>query len=630
MGREETATVYNRILSDVFKGAKAFYNEWYSDGMSHAFHRTTYIKDAGPKFKVKHWTGQIAFYEPEAYEGPPVNLARSALYACRANQLLYRLAPLWLPAKPPEPKVLFPTTEASFFLSFFGEKPYADFESVSLRILRSTNIPADFAALDAVKDLSRYQLLVLGDAAQSISRADARRIREFVGKGGKLILVNAGGFSDDARPRRFWRNKDEVFPLAEFAELGGYRLVAEGPYHRSYGNAAVRLADGTDFGEHETAFYYEPSPGSEVFLKATLPKSQLLNSPKEVAFGVLNKDRTVAVVNFPGKRAPDEQVRPIARWFRKLLEEWKIDGRVTLGGIEDAWDAYAGCLVGDGYALATVCNLSQEAALKASLKLKLLPPGDYAIADVTGERPDLTKKPDGGWTLQPGPAARRLKVDRVMSSQQLADQGVPCEAKPGQGQVFLIRPANAKVWISIWPPSLKGFVKRPVTIAYGTGQGEKAGAEAIQAALAKAGVKAPVVPAGEVKLRKLRHEVRLNPTSSHRGYREDTSKWYLVDAFDNEVVDTESNLILIGSEATNPLVAHLGKPGAFAYDKVLEKIGPEYPGPGRGVIGTVECINSAIYDPRSQSRDAILVGGSDAPGTDAAIAEFLALLRKHM
>ena len=63
---------------------------------------------------------------------------------------------------------------------------------------------------------------------------------------------------------------------------------------------------------------------------------------------------------------------------------------------------------------------------------------------------------------------------------------------------------------------------------------------------------------------------------------------------------------------------------------MLDKITPEYPGPGRGIIGTVECINSPTYDPRSQSRDAILVGGSDAAGTEAAVAEFLALLRKHL
>ena len=636
LGRDETRTVYNRLLADAFKGAKGFYNEWYSDGMCHVFHRTDYIRDAGPKFKIKHWTGQIAFYEPEAYEGPPVKMNRNALYASSANQLLFRLAPLWLPAKPPVPKVLFPTTEASFYIHFFTERPYADFETAAMRLLRSTNIPADFAALDAIDDLSRYQLIILGDTAQSISRRDARRIAQFVRNGGKLILVNAGGFSDDDRPRRWWRDNDAVYPLEEFAELGGYRLVAEGPYQRPYGMTPVAFADGTQVGEWGVNFYYEPAAGSQVFLKGTLPKSQILPESKEVALGLVNRDRTVAVISFPPKAANDELVRPLARWIRTLLEEWKIDDRVSLGGLDDAWDAYAGCLLGDGYTLAIACNLGQEADLKAALRLKLLPPGDYAVADVTGERPDLVARiagnppPDGGPALKRDPAARRIRIGQTMVSQQLAEQGIPCSVKPGQAQLFLIRPADAKVWVSIWKPSLKGFVKRPVTIAYGTGQGEKAGAEAIQAALAKAGVDAPVVPAAEIKRKKIRHEVRIKPTSNRREYREDASGWCLVDAFDNEVADTDRGLILIGSEATNPLIQLFGKDGTFAYDKVLEKITPDYPGPGRGVIATVECINSPTYDARSQSRDALLVGGSDAAGTAAAVAEFLALIRSQL
>jgi len=638
-GREEVERVYNRLISSVFKGAKGFYNEWYSNGMCHVFHRTAYIREAAPKFRIKHWTGQLAFFEPEAYEGPPVKMSRTALYACRANQLLYRLAPLWLPARPLEPKVLFPTTEASFYLRFFGPRPYADFETVAMRILRSANIPADFVNLSAVGDLSRYQLIILGDTTQSISRRDARRIQEFVRNGGKLIIMNAGGFSDDSRPRRFWRKKDEVYPLEEFAGLGGYRLVAEGPYHRSYGKAAAsfvkcgvapELATGARLGEYEISCYYEPRDGSQVFLKATLPKSRLLRRSKEVALGLLNRDRNVAVVNFPPKGASDELVRPLARWFRKLLELWKIDRRATFDGIDDAWDLCAGCLVGDGYTLAAVCNLSQEQRREVPLKLSFLPPGDYAVVDVTGDRPDLVKKPDGGLRLRSDPSARRVKIDHRISSQELAERGIPCDVKPSQAQVFLIRPANARVWVSMWKPSLRGLVRRPLAIAHGTGAGERPGAEAIQAALAKLGVRAPIVATRDVKLKKIRHEVRVNPWRTGRRYREDTSAWYLVDVFDNEVVDTDRNLILVGSEATNALVRHLGSEGAFAYDKVLEKITTSYPGPGRGIIATVECINSPTYDLRSQSRDAIIVGGSDAEGTKAAVGELIGIIRKYL
>jgi len=64
-------------------------------------------------------------------------------------------------------------------------------------------------------------------------------------------------------------------------------------------------------------------------------------------------------------------------------------------------------------------------------------------------------------------------------------------------------------------------------------------------------------------------------------------------------------------------------------DKALEKVSAAYPGPGRGVISTVEAIHFAIYDRRSQARDAVVVGGSDAAGTSAAVSELVRLIGKH-
>jgi hypothetical protein len=634
LGRDECEQVYPYLIASAFKGAKGFFSEWYEDGMCHAFHRTSLIKEGAPKFQIKHWTGQLAFYEPRAMEGPPVTMDRNALQASAANQLLLRLAPLWLPAKPPEPKVLFSTTEASFYLRFFGERPYADFETVGMRILRSTVIPADFMCLPAVADLSRYQLLVIGDTAQAISRRDAQRVREFVRQGGKLILVNAGGFSDDTCPRRYWKKPGDVYPLEEFAELGGYTLVSDGPYHQPLEKTQVRfakcdvapeIADGASLGCYDLQCCYEAKPGSRVFLKGLVPKTG-----KEVALGILNPQGNVAVVHFPPKEAKDELVRPLAQWFRRLLERWHIDGRVSLGGVDDAWDLYAGYLEGDGYTLAAICNLSSREERQASLRLGTLPPGDYAVVDVTGPRPELAKKADGGLRLRPDPAQRELKIDRWMSSAQLAQQGIPCRVRPLQAQVFLIRPAAAKTWVSLWKPSLKTLGQHPATIAYGTGTGEKAAAEAIRAALVSLGVQAETSAAGELKRLKVRHEVRINPMKADRGYHEDIAAWYLVDVFDNEVVDTASDLILVGSAQSNVLVSHLAKEGSFAYDKMLEKINATYPGPGRGVIGVVEAVNSPIYDLRSQSRDAIIAGGSDAAGTRLAADELIRLLGENV
>jgi hypothetical protein len=317
IGRDETVSIYNKIVSSVFKGSKGFFNEWYSDGMSHIFHRTTMIADKGPKFQVMHWTGQLTFYDQPAYEGPPVNIDRGPLFASRANQMLYRLGHLWLPATPLVPRVLIPTTEASFFLDLINPKPYADFEEVALRLLRSSNLPVDFLALEAVADLSQYQLIVLSDTTQAISQHDADRIRQFVQNGGKLILMNAGGFTNDERPRRY--NKDEVFPLQAFADLGGYRLRSSNPWHMPIGRVSASFAssdiapefsDGQPLGEWDTNYYYEATGDSQVFLKGRLAPSKG-GDALNVALGLLNKNRNVAVVSFPPKGASDEMVQPL-------------------------------------------------------------------------------------------------------------------------------------------------------------------------------------------------------------------------------------------------------------------------------------------------------------------------------
>src|SRR5690242_9501515 len=99
----------------------------------------------------------------------------------------------------------------------------------------------------------------------------------------------------------------------------------------------------------------------------------------------------------------------------------------------------------------------------------------------------------------------------VLSAQQLAQQGIPTEVKPRQGQVWLIRPMQEKVWNSVWPGALGEFARRGVTIAYGSGANDKAGAEKIAAAIGSMGFKVAAVSAAEIKLKKVSHEVRIKP-----------------------------------------------------------------------------------------------------------------------
>ncbi|MFB3891349.1 MAG: hypothetical protein ACE15C_04920, partial [Phycisphaerae bacterium] len=217
----------------------------------------------------------------------------------------------------------------------------------------------------------------------------------------------------------------------------------DGSYHPTLGKAAVtfaandfgpEFAEGTAVGEWDTQFYYVPREGSRPFLKATIT-GRFAPGAEPVVMGLVNKAGNVAVVAMPPKDAPEAQVRPLSRLFRKLLESWKVDDRIHLAGQDDEWDQYAGLLTGDGYWLAAACNLSIDKPQKVSLRLKALPPGDYTVEDVTGDPPDLRKIADGGTRLKEDPANRAGRIDYTLSSQQLGEGAITADIAPLQAKV---------------------------------------------------------------------------------------------------------------------------------------------------------------------------------------------------
>ena len=89
---------------------------------------------------------------------------------------------------------------------------------------------------------------------------------------------------------------------------------------------------------------------------------------------------------------------------------------------------------------------------------------------------------------------------------------------------------------------------------------------------------------------------------------------------------TDRNLVVLGCAGNKGVAEHLKARGTFSYDKVLEKVTKQYPGPGRGVIQIVESINSAVYDSTGKCRHAVLVEGSDEAGTLAAVEKLMELI----
>lgn len=136
-------------------------------------------------------------------------------------------------------------------------------------------------------------------------------------------------------------------------------------------------------------------------------------------------------------------------------------------------------------------------------------------------------------------------------------------------------------------------------------------------ALSKVGSAAIVAPA-DVKIAKTTFDAYIHPQVAKYESK--------IAVFQNQPLDAQRNLLVIGSQETNPLVKHLAAVGTFTYDKVLEKVTAGYPGKGRGLIGVVESVNDPSFDATDKTRDAPIIGGSDEEGTLAAMAKVAEIL----
>ena len=133
---------------------------------------------------------------------------------------------------------------------------------------------------------------------------------------------------------------------------------------------------------------------------------------------------------------------PLSRLFRRLLDSWKSTAGYHAAGVDDAWDFYAGCLTGDGYTLAAVRNSSDKPRI-FSLQLHQLCAGRLHRLDVTGERPELTLKPDGRPTLRPDEVARSIKNDHHHLAEQLRKRAFS-RARPAPVRYSCFVPPNRK------------------------------------------------------------------------------------------------------------------------------------------------------------------------------------------
>lgn len=316
------------------------------------------------------------------------------------------------------------------------------------------------------------------------------------------------------------------------------------------------------------------------------------------------------------------------KFYREVLKQTGVTtpGAVSTasGDAMETAEMTVGVLKGKGYWLAGIASFDAKDR-SVTLTLGALPPGNYEVADVTGERPIIKPDPLAGFALAGDPDYRRPRVlAQSISTQEFTTKGIPdLEVKSGMGRILLVRPVGQAVHLDCPEYEVRTVALRTVgtEVVVGTGATPAVRAAAAQLVdtIKAAGGDAKLVTDADVKTVAVAFDAIIHPESANYEHK--------IAEFRNAPLDTMRNLILIGSEQTNAILAHIAQPGTFAYDKLFEKLDGQYPGPGRGLIGIVESVNDPSLDPTDQSRDAVIVGGSDEAGTLKAIDEAIRILK---
>ncbi len=293
------------------------------------------------------------------------------------------------------------------------------------------------------------------------------------------------------------------------------------------------------------------------------------------------------------------------------------------GGLTSTQLLTLGLLQGRDYWLAGLASFDSSDRI-VTLTLSDLAAGDYDVVDVTGERPILRRDQMSGWALAGDPEYRRPRVLAAsISATDLRSKGIAnIEVKAGMGRMLLVRLASKAVHVDCPEYEVRNIALRKVGTEVVLGANAsplvRAAAASLVDAIKAAGGDAKLVNDADVKIQPTRFDAIVHPEGADYEHK--------LAEFRNAPLDAARNLIVIGSAATNRITAHLAAPGTFTYDKIFERIDDQHPGAGRGIVGVVESVNDASFDPTDQSRDALLVGGSDDAGTTKAVEEVVRIL----
>lgn len=558
---------YPHVLSDVFEGMKSQWLEDYDNEYYHYFHPTKILKAFGEQ-TIPSWNNTKLYMHPDGLEGPDVVLEPSTLGMSHAFAWCQRAAPVFLPTRVELSNVAAFHSDPTYYGQGYYENSldWRDLPEAMRRLHVQTGLIRD----GNLADLDKFDVLIAGATARDVSPKVVEAVKAFVARGGKLILM----------PRAFTQNEYQ-FPRPEV------RVEMEKL-------AAVKLENLPRFYDHGLTRVRKGTTG--------------------------NFDRVDS----------DNWSECLAKYQAALdAAGAKVPAQITAeGGLDATSMLLLGMLKGKGYWIVGIASFDSAADRNVTLKLNSLPQGQYEVVDITGEYPLMVPDKMAGYALKPDPEHRPAKIiSRSVTAEELRKTGLPgIEVKSGMARIFLVRPAGETVIVSCPEYEVNAIALRKVgvdvVVPADTSAGLRAAAESLVKTINAKGGNARTVSPDAVRIENTRFDatfVRSTKIRKITGEVVPVSYSYTMEVFENKPLATDRNLIVIGSEATNPLMKHLGAVNTFTYDKVLEKITADYPGPGRGLIGVVESVNDPSFDPTDQTRDALLIGGSDEQGTLAAV-----------
>jgi len=589
---------YNRIIQDMFEGVKSSFCFSYDVDGGHLLHN-----------QKRYSVGQVEVHggmlDMSQFKEklPDIFMETHAKEASDANGLNYKLSPLLLPACPDKGKTAFIFSGRNVLIGSFWDWHVLGGGQISVnewhnlqKLFEHLHVPNEVIIPETFNDeLNDYQLLVAGNWATMGSPEMAEKIKSFVEQG-KTVVFYPEAFSYD------WNTTKELaaspgYGLDKlFCARVKYRLSDKSRKVQIVEDISPSLKKGDTFNVRSLITPLECLEGGKVLA--------ILEETGDPVIVCANNDKTYYLGFMPGisyaqegTGADDGKIRSLFAW---IAAGSRIEKPVEVKGGERRHFVYARSMNGKDYWLAAFLNdYWEKQEIEASLNF--LP---------VNTKYDVTDATDAG---------KAVVMAKGKTGEDLKKEGIRLSLDALRGRVLVIRPSDQEVLIDCPEYELKALTENnPVDIvlpANCSGSVAEA-AQKLLTCLKSKNASVRIVKDDEI-------QIKATNTSL-------TAEGSPLGEFHNKLIDTEKNLILIGSSENNRLIANLCQPGNYTYDKVIDDVDETWPGKSRGIIQVSESVNKPYFCPTDKSRDAILAGGSDDAGTVKAMERLVSILDRNV